>query len=231
MYKKPSNKEFSKVFDSIASKYDHITNKYAVQRRIKFIERYAKGECLEIGAGSGKISEILSKKHKVTATDISPKMILKIKKQKKINTFICDAEKLPFKNNSFDTVVAAELVYYLDNPGKFISEAHRVLKKRGRIIITSANNITVIYDKIRNLLRYLGFKSMYFDDKNRNFMTLKKIRRLLNESGFIIEKKKKAIILPFSVFDRLNNCLEQTPLSYFSSFIFAVGRKKIKCRR
>lgn len=230
MYRKPSNKEFRKVFDSIASRYDHITNEYVVQRRIKFIKKYAKGECLEIGAGSGKISSVLAKKCILTATDISPKMVEQIK-EKNIKALVCDAERLPFKNGVFDTVVAAEVIYYLGEPQKLADEAFRVLKDQGVLIITSANNITVIYDKLRGLLRAIGFKFTYFDDKNRNFMTSKKIRRLLNESGFIIEKEKKAIILPFSVFDGLNNCLEQTPLSYFSSFIFTVGRKKIKCRR
>lgn len=42
-----------------------------------------------------------------------------------------DAQNLPYKNASFDFLVAFGLVEYLPDPGKFFVEAVRVLKKGG----------------------------------------------------------------------------------------------------
>ena len=59
MYKKPSNSEFKRIFDRNAESYDEVINKYALEKRIDFIKRYAKGKCLEVGAGSGEITKSL----------------------------------------------------------------------------------------------------------------------------------------------------------------------------
>lgn len=225
IYSKPSNKKFKQVFDSAADKYDEFTNSYSVQRRVEFIKKYANGKCLEIGAGSGEISKSLISSHEVVATDISPKMVEVIKNKLKIKAYASDAEKLPFKNSSFDTVVAAEVIYYLDHPEKFISEANRLLKSGGRILITSASKITEIYDRIRAMLRKIGFSSMYFEDPNRTFMSRHEIEKLLVDNGFKIKKTQMAILLPFKIFDQINRLLEKTPLKYLGCFIFVYAKK------
>lgn len=226
MYKKPSNREFKKVFDSVAKNYDKVLNQYAIERRIEFIEKYAEGDCLEVGAGNGEISKhLIDKNHKVVATDISQKMVKVIKEKLKIKAYVCDAEKLPFDNNSFDTVVAAEVIYYLDHPEKFIKEARRVLRKNGSLIISSASKITEYYDDVRSLLRKIGISSMYFNDPNREFMSLNLLKKLLTEGGFRIKKSQMAIIIPFKLFDQLNHFFEKTPLRIFSSFIFIYAQK------
>ena len=47
--------------------------------------------------------------------------------------------KLPFKANSFDIVVASEVLYYLDDPAKAesITRIHEILKPGGFLFITS----------------------------------------------------------------------------------------------
>ena len=44
-----------------------------------------------------------------------------------------DAEKLPFEPESFDAVVSAFGICHLPNPDQFLREAHRVLKRGGRV--------------------------------------------------------------------------------------------------
>lgn len=226
MYQKPSNNQFQKIFDRIAPHYDSITNNYAVSRRIDFFIKYSRGRCLEVGAGTGEVSKALIKNnHEVAATDISPKMVENIKRKLDIKAIVCDAEKLPFARNSFDTVVGAEMIYYLDHPEKFLSEASRVLKPEGRLLLSSTNNTAKIYDRIRAVLRSLGFKAMYFDDKNREFMSSGKLTHLLEEAGFKIMREKKIIILPFRFFDSLNRMLEKTFLGYLGIFILIYAKK------
>jgi len=119
----------------------------------------------------------------VVATDISPKMVREIKKQG-IESKACDAEKLPFADNFFDSVVAAEVIYYLDHPESFFRESYRVLKPGGRLLISTANNTVKIYDRLRAYLRIFGIKGMYFDDKVREFMTHRRLQKLLQDRNF-----------------------------------------------
>src|SRR3989344_8317006 len=77
---------------------------------------------LDIGAGTGRLSVLLANRGaRVTALDVSPKMLEKIKKAKnqEIKIVIGDAENLPFADNTFDIVVAAFLIVHLKDPTKF----------------------------------------------------------------------------------------------------------------
>lgn len=48
--------------------------------------------------------------------------------------FLSDIEKMPFKNNFFDTILCTEVLEHLPNPDKALEEIRRVLKKNGRFI-------------------------------------------------------------------------------------------------
>lgn len=225
---KPSNQEFKKTFDGIATRYNEVSNQYLIRLRKNILGNWAKGRCLEVGAGTGEISEFISQNHEVVATDIAPKMVEEIKKRG-IEAYICDAEKLPFEDSSFDSVIAAELIFYLDNQDKFLSEAYRILKPEGRLLISCASNFPVkIYDRVRKCLRALGIrKGMYFnEDTLHEFMTPPKLKQMLHRNNFEIVETKKTPILPFAAFDFLNTTLEKTPLKHFGIFIFALAQKR-----
>ncbi len=222
---KSSNQEFAHIFDTAASRYDEMSNVYAVARRKEFFVKHAKGDCLEVGAGTGEISLALKKTgHRVVATDISPNMVSEIAK-KGIDAKVCDSETLLFRDASFDTVISSEHIYYLDQPEKFIAEARRVLRPRGRLLISSANHTTRFYDRVRAMLRALGIGQMYFDDKNKSFVTLSHIRSLLESGGFRIVRSEKAIVLPVGFLDPINRLLEKTQLKHMAIFIFVVAEK------
>lgn len=96
---------------------------------------------LDVGAGTGRLAVELAKKGAIiTALDVSEKM-LKIlqRKNKKIITALGDAESLPFADEEFDWVAAEFLIVHLKNPEIFFDEAYRVLKNRGRLLITNIN--------------------------------------------------------------------------------------------
>ncbi len=46
---------------------------------------------------------------------------------------------IPIKDNSFENVIAGELIEHLFDPDKFIRECYRVLKKKGILIISTPN--------------------------------------------------------------------------------------------
>lgn len=57
----------------------------------------------------------------------------------KIDIQIMDAHDLHFPDTCFDLILLYEAIYYLKDPEKFISEAERVLRKDGRLIICTVN--------------------------------------------------------------------------------------------
>src|SRR3989344_7590870 len=226
---KPTNSEFKEIFNIIAPSYNKVSNSYLVDLRKNIFGNWAKGKCLEVGAGTGEISRFLSKKHAVVATDISPGMVQEIEKGG-IEAITCDAEKLPFENNSFDTIVAAEMLFYLDNPDNFLSEAHRILKPEGQLLISCASNFPVkLYDRLRSWLRRLGFREgMYFDeDPLREFMTVQKLRTMLEQHHFKTVEERRTPIFPLVYFKHLNDLLEKTVLKYFGIFFFILTKKHI----
>lgn len=45
-----------------------------------------------------------------------------------------DVHNLPLKNNSFDTIIATELLEHCYDPKKVVNEFYRVLKKNGKVV-------------------------------------------------------------------------------------------------
>ena len=66
---------------------------------------------------------------KVTSLDISKENVLKAKEllPNKIHTqIISDSFKLPFLNNTFDCVIASEIIEHVYDPKLFVEELFRV---------------------------------------------------------------------------------------------------------
>lgn len=81
------------------------------------------GKTLEIGSGSGNFKEF---KPDIISSDIDPQPWLDMS---------FDAHKMPFKNKELSNIVMIDVLHHISNPIKFLYEAHRVLKKEGRIIM------------------------------------------------------------------------------------------------
>jgi len=223
---KPDNSQFKQIFDQVADQYEQVSNPYTIGRRTQILSDWARGRCLEVGAATGILSQILKQNgHQVTATDISPKMVAQIKK-KKITSIVCDAEKLPFKAKSFDTIIASEVLYYLDNQQKFLKQASRILKPGGFLLMSNANhNIGHFYDQARTILRKIGISQMYFDDPNRSFIKSSNLIKALKQEGFDIIENKKIVIFPLRQLNFLNCLLEKTFLSHLGLFILTKAQK------
>lgn len=214
---KPSNTEFRDIFNVAAASYDEGISPYALMRRTEFVLAHAKGECLEVGAGTGEITRALvAHGHNATATDIAPRMVEEMHK-KGLRAEVCDAEHLPFGDTSFDTVICGEAIYYLDHPELFIEEARRVLRPGGVLLLTFATTMSTFYDRLRSFLRFVGIGSMYFDDKMHRFPRVAPLRVLLHNKGFDVVKENRLMVIPSGGLDVLNRFLEKTPLKYVAA--------------
>lgn len=81
------------------------------------------GLSLEIGGGSGNLKGVANQ---VVSTDIVPMPWLDA---------VADAQALPFDDDSFANVVGIDVLHHIERPKRFLTEACRVLRPRGRIIL------------------------------------------------------------------------------------------------
>lgn len=142
---------------------------YSITRRSRnFINNWLLARCrgkkiLDYGCGNGEISIFLAKNGaKVIGIDISNISIENAKKkaieegvEKNTSFFVMDAEKLEFKENSFDIIVCSGVLHHLDIQRAY-SELARTLKPDGEIICNEPlihNPIFQLYRKITPHLR------------------------------------------------------------------------------
>jgi ubiquinone/menaquinone biosynthesis C-methylase UbiE len=95
---------------------------------------------LLLGAGTGLDLEYLPATADITAIDITPGMISRLRKRAErlemnVDARVMDGQKLDFPDNSFDVVVLHFVLAVIPDPTKAIREASRVLRPGGRAII------------------------------------------------------------------------------------------------
>lgn len=100
---------------------------------------------LDIGCGIGEIGELLIRnKNKVYGIDISPTAVKKAGKRGLIvKCGDIEKEKIPFENNYFDVILAAEVIEHLLDTDDFLEQIRHKLKKKGELIITTPNLATL----------------------------------------------------------------------------------------
>lgn len=114
----------------------HIRVKNVVE--VQHVVEHARGSVLDVGTGTGRFAIPLHDAgHKVTGCDISPGMLevaADAAQGRDITWQVADVEKLPFPDNSFDTVVSLNVIIHLPQWQSCIREFQRVVKPGGRII-------------------------------------------------------------------------------------------------
>ncbi len=161
-----------KFWDSFAGKYDSHIEKNAEEAYGALFRMFAEDtmqskELLEIATGTGIISLQLSKRvPAITATDLSPEMIKiargKAEKQtaKNVKFRVEDICNLSFPSDSFDTVIASNVLHLLFEPGLALQEMKRVLKTEGKIIIpTYCHGESMLSHIISRLMGIAGFRA------------------------------------------------------------------------
>jgi len=117
---------------------------------------------LEIGCGRGFYLKTLIEIFpdlKITGIDLKEEYLSTAKKfinNEKIELLKADATKLPFKNETFDRIIASEILEHIIDDQKAISEIFRVLKPEGLVMITVPNkNYPFFWDPLNWILEKL----------------------------------------------------------------------------
>ncbi len=145
-------------------------------KRADFILRNAKGNLLDVGYACGTLhKKIIDKlgRNNVYGLDIEAEIKDRMHKTG-------SAEKMPFKDNMFDCIVAGEVIEHLKKPEAFLVECNRTLKEEGRLILTTPNRQSMI-----NRITH-----SYEAPAHINLFNRKELVCLLKEKRFKIRKTK-----------------------------------------
>lgn len=118
----------------------------------KYSAEFNQPRILEIGAGHGAFTELLYKEgYEVSACDLYPEFFyLKGVECKKADL----TEELPYSADTFDIIVAVEVMEHIHDHQMIFQEANRILKNKG-ILLFSTPNILSLKSRIRFL--FSGF--------------------------------------------------------------------------
>ncbi len=137
---------------------------------------------LDVGCGSGKLVKFLNqRKFSAFGVDLESqglKMARKINQKGKI--IASSADKLPFKDKTFDLITSISVIEHLTSQqaGKFLKESYRVLSPGGYIFMITPN--------FNSPMRFLAGKKWfgYLDPTHINFFTPAILSKLLTKTGF-----------------------------------------------
>ncbi|WP_228130178.1 bifunctional demethylmenaquinone methyltransferase/2-methoxy-6-polyprenyl-1,4-benzoquinol methylase UbiE [Desulfotalea psychrophila] len=158
-----------KMFDAIAGRYD-LMNKVMTmgqdQRWRRFVVAKAgdpgAGQVLDLATGTGDIAALMHRSYpraQVTGGDFSRNMLEEAKKRfagQGIDWQVCDANKLPFADNTFEAVTFGYLLRNVDDASSVLAEVYRVLKPGGRCVCldTTPPAKNIIYPFVQFYFRY-----------------------------------------------------------------------------
>jgi ubiquinone/menaquinone biosynthesis C-methylase UbiE len=147
-----------------------------------------------VGCGTGELERTLEKqRHKVVSLDLSFPMLRAAARRYSLKSLVqADAHKLPFAAASLDIVLLPESLGYLEAEVAF-REAARVLKKRGRVMMTT-------YPP------HVHAHSVY---KKRS---LREITELLHQAGLIVDRYRFLMIKRTAIGETLSE--EECDLLY-----------------
>ena len=145
---------FKEFYDKAAAHYD-VRHESPASRRLRKIEKrlidkYAKGRVLDIGCGTGY--HMMQKGTDngnengvaldIVGIDISENM-LRIARSNNLNVKKGSAEKIPFPDNSFDTIFCFFAVLNMCDSVSAVNEMSRVVKPGGNVLLS----LSSIHDK------------------------------------------------------------------------------------
>lgn len=112
---------------------------------------------LELGCGNGKLwqeNKIDLRNREIFLSDISEGMVdeVRTKLGSDFNCIVADAEKIPFKDAYFDSIIANHVLFYLNDLNQGLKEISRVLKPNGVLYCSTygSNHMKEITDIVQS---------------------------------------------------------------------------------
>lgn len=200
------------VFDSVAPKYDVMNDlmSMGLHRAWKaytvLVANVKEGQqVLDIAGGTGDLSLAFAPKvgasGRVVHTDINEAMLREGRNRLldvgvSLPTLVCDAEKLPFPDASFDLVTVAFGLRNMTHKEEALREMNRVIKPGGKLLVLEFSKVAKPLEKIYDwysfkVLPRIG-KLVANDDSSYQYLAesirmhpgQEELKSLMRNSGF-----------------------------------------------
>jgi phosphatidylethanolamine/phosphatidyl-N-methylethanolamine N-methyltransferase len=163
----------SKIYSEFAPLYDKIFGKIfysRLERVIDDLEIPPGAKVLEVGAGTGTSFPAYPTHCEVIGIDLAPDMLARARQKiedhggNHLSVMEMNALNLDFPDNTFDYVMAFHVVTVVPDPIRMISEAKRVCKPGGSIVIVNhfTSDVPVLgsmTEALDPLTRKLGWRT------------------------------------------------------------------------
>lgn len=195
-----------KIFENVSGRYDLMNDFMSLgihrvwkKSMLDWLAPRRGQSLIDVAGGTGDIAFNFIKRAKTganaTILDLTESMMIEGKKktidlpeETQINWVCGDAMRMPFSNCTFDVYTISFGIRNVTNISKTLSEAYRVLKPGGRLMIlefSSVNNdlISWIYDKYSfNIIPKLG--EFVSNDRESYQYLVESIRKFPNQEKF-----------------------------------------------
>lgn len=151
---------------------------------IKLVEKNKK--VLDVGCASGYLASFLKQKGcTIDGIDTDRESVEKAKEY--CNASILDISKDKI-NGEYEVIILGDILEHLVNPDKVLLNLKENLKNDGYIII-SIPNIVNIYPRLKILFGHFDYEEIgIFDRTHLKFFTKKSLKKMINKTGYKIEK-------------------------------------------
>ncbi len=213
-------------FDKFMSEYDVTQRTHLISNKLLLNKKGHKNiSMLEIGCGTGKISkELKGLTDNLTVSDISEKLSKDVAQKLECKYLSGDCAHLPMADGSFDIIVSSECIEHTPDPYASLLEMKRVLKRGGRLVITTPNKIwypVLILSQVLKLRKYDGTENWTWPFKTKTWLVSNGFKDIYFSGCHLfpwqIPLAKK--VLPF--FDRFANTLYPMMINYGFSAVKA----------
>jgi SAM-dependent methyltransferase len=151
---------------------------FAEPERRELFARYVGGpgkRVLDVGCRYGALTRSYLDGNDVFGVDVDRGALAEAAKLG-IETRWADADgPLPFEDESFDVVVAGELLEHIRDPAGLVAELHRVLRPGGRLVASVPNGF-----RLKHRLRFLAGREPEEDPTHLHLFSERAIHRLLD---------------------------------------------------
>ena len=206
------SKLVNSVFSEVYKKYDIMNDIMSLgvhriwkQNMMDWMCPQANSFLIDVASGTGDIALTYSKKlgHKCKVSCVEPNKEMLAMGQKKLKAYDnikwyqASAERLPFKDDTFDFYTISFGLRNVKNLNKSLQEAHRVLKKGGRFLCLEFskienNNLEILYKSYSKLIPKIGKVIVgekkpyeYLVESIENFISQKQLIEKMKENNFI----------------------------------------------
>lgn len=153
-----------------------VDGQAATSRFSRTLEEVKDGDTfLDIGCGVGRMTKAVKEKYPncdVYGIDISARVIEDNKKENPdIHYFQGTVSNLYYSNDTFDVIFSGEVLEHLDDPQLLLKEGYRLLKKGGKLVITTPLQDSILspehtwfftQEDVEQLYINAGFKDIEF---------------------------------------------------------------------